>query len=76
MFQDGIWDDFYRNVATFPLSDASAFIRSVSSRMGYAGPMQWSDGRATVLDPMRASVRDFLAGRIRRYYDLNTRWQF
>ena len=44
--------------------------------MGYTGPMQWSDGRATVLDPMRASVREFLAGRILRYYDLNTRWQF
>ena len=76
LFQDGIWSDFYRNVATFPVSDASTFIRSVSSRMGYSGPMQWTDGRATVLDPMRASVRDFLAGRIRRYYDLNIRWEF
>lgn len=75
LFQDGIWEDFYRNVATFPLSDSSVFIRSVSSRMGYTGPMQWTDGRATVLDPVRASMRDFLAGRIRRYYDLNTRGQ-
>ena len=76
LFQDGIWADFYRSVATFPLSDSSTFIRSVSSRMGYTGPMQWTDGRATVLDPMRASIRDFLAGRIRRYYDLNARWEF
>jgi hypothetical protein len=37
--------------------------------------MQWSDGRATVLDPIRASVSDFLAGRIRRYYDINSRWE-
>ena len=27
--QDGIWDDFCRNVATLPLDDSSTFIRSV-----------------------------------------------
>jgi hypothetical protein len=75
LFQDGIWADFYRNVATLPVDESSTFIRSVSSRMGYTGPMQWTDGRATVLDPIKASVRDFLAGRIHRYYDLNERWQ-
>jgi hypothetical protein len=75
LFQDGLWEDFYRNVATFPLGDASVFIRSVSSRMGYTGSRQWTDGRATVLDPIRPSLRDFRAGRIRRYFDLNTRGQ-
>jgi hypothetical protein len=75
LFQDGIWSDFYRNVATLPVDDRGVFIRSVSSRMGYSGPMQWTDGRATVLDPIKASVRDFLAGKIRRYYDINERWQ-
>ena len=43
--------------------------------MGYNGPMQWRDGRATALDPIKASVRDFRAGKLRRYYDLNARWQ-
>jgi hypothetical protein len=75
LFQDGIWTDFYRNVSTLPVGDSSVFIRSVSSRMGYNGPRQWSDGRATVLDPIKTSVRDFLGGRIRRYYDINTRGQ-
>jgi hypothetical protein len=75
LFQDLIWQDFYRNVATLPLDETSTFIRSVSSRMGYTGPMQWTDGRATALDPIKASLRDFQAGRIRRYYDLNVRWK-
>ena len=75
LFQDGLWEDFYRNVAMLPVDDSSTFIRSVSSRTGYDGPRQWSDGRATVLDPIRASVSDFLAGRIRRYYDINSRWE-
>jgi hypothetical protein len=73
LFQDRIWNDFYENVATFPLDESGVFIRSVSSRMGYNGPMQWSDGRATVLDPIKASVRDYRAGKIRSYYDLNAR---
>jgi hypothetical protein len=71
LFQDGIFGDFYRNVATLPLEERSTFIRSVSGRMGYSGAMQWSDTRATALDPMKASLRDFTAGRIRSYYDLN-----
>lgn len=75
LFQNDVWTGFYRNVATLPLSDSSTFIRSVSNRMGYDGPMMWTDGRATVLDPIRASVRDFLSGRISRYYDLNARWK-
>ncbi len=75
LFQDGIWPDFYRNVAALPVDDTSTFIRSVSSRMGYSGPMQWTDGRATVLDPIKASLRDFQIGRIRRYFDLNVRWK-
>jgi hypothetical protein len=75
LFQDNLFNDFYRNVQTLPLDDSSTFIRSVSSRMGYSGPMQWMDGRATVLDPIKASLRDFEAGRIRRYFDLNARWK-
>ena len=47
LFQDGIWPDFYQNVATLPVDDASTFVRSVSTRMGYTGPMTGPDGRAT-----------------------------
>jgi hypothetical protein len=75
LFQNDVWADFYRNVATLPVTNASTFIRSVSNRMGYTGPMMWTDGRATVLDPIRASVADFRGGRISRYYDLNARWK-
>ena len=31
------------------------------------------DGRASALDPIAAFVRDFHAGRIRTYYDVNSR---
>jgi len=34
--QDGIWDDFCRNVATLPLDESSTFIRSVrGGRFGF-----------------------------------------
>ena len=75
LFQDGIWDEFYQNVATLPVDDSSTFIRSVSTRMGYNGPMPGPDGRATALDPIKASVAAFRAGKILRYYDLNARGQ-
>jgi hypothetical protein len=75
LFQNDVWSAFYGNVATLPVNSASTFIRSVSNRMGYTGPMMWTDGRATVLDPIRASVQDYRGGRITRYYDLNARWK-
>lgn len=73
LFQDNLFDHFARNVATLPLDDTSTFIRSVSSRFGYMGPFQWTDGRASALDRIRPFVRDFEAGRIRSYYDVNVR---
>jgi hypothetical protein len=73
LFQDGIFADFARNVATLPLDTTSTFIRSVSSRYGYRGMHTWSDGRASALDPIQPFVRDFLAGRIIQYNDVNAR---
>ena len=73
LFMDLLFDDFARNVATLPIDDASVFIRSVSSRFGYSGPYLWTDGRASGLDPIRPFVRDFQAGLIRTYYDVNAR---
>jgi len=73
LFQDGLFDEFARNVATLPVDDSSTFIRSVSMRFGFTGSYLWSDGRASALDPIRAFVRDFEAGRIRTYQDVNAR---
>jgi hypothetical protein len=73
LFQDGIWPEFARNVATLPLDESSVFIRSVSSRFGYSGPYQWEDGRASALDPIKGLLRDFEAGRIQSYYHVNVR---
>jgi hypothetical protein len=73
LFQDGLFDEFARNVSTLPLDESSTFIRSVSMRFGYTGSYLWSDGRASALDPIRAFVRDFDAGRIRTYQDVNAR---
>jgi len=73
LFQDNLFDHFARNVATLPLDESSTFIRSVSSRFGYMGPFQWTDGRASALDRIRPFVRDFESGKIRSYYDVNVR---
>jgi hypothetical protein len=73
LFQDGAFDDFVRNVATLPLDWSSTFIRSVSSRFGYPGDYLGPDGRASALDGILAFVRDFEAGRLRTYSDVNAR---
>jgi hypothetical protein len=73
LFQDGLFDAFARNVVTLPVDENSTFIRSVSNRYGYGGSGMWSDGRATARDPIKPFVRDFLAGNIRQYSDVNSR---
>jgi hypothetical protein len=73
LFQDSLFEDFAKNVATLPLDGQSTFIRSVSTRFGYSGAYLWTDGRASALDPMAAFVRDFQAEKIKSYYDVNAR---
>jgi hypothetical protein len=73
LFMDLLFDRFATNVASLPVTDSSVFIRSVSSRYGYNGPRTWSDGRATALDPIKAFITDFKAGRLRSYGDVNAR---
>jgi hypothetical protein len=73
LFQDGHFEAFARNVATLPVDATSTFIRSVSIRYGYSGGMIGPDGRASALDPIRAFVEDFRAGRIAGYIDVNAR---
>ena len=73
LFQDRLFEDFAKNVATLPINADSMFIRSVSSRFGYGGDMTWSDGRATALYPIAQFVRDFQLGMLTSYFDVNAR---
>jgi hypothetical protein len=73
LFQDGLFDAFARNVATLPVDATSTFIRSVSRRFAYRGAGLGPDERATALDPIALFVRDFQAGRIQMYFDVNSR---
>jgi hypothetical protein len=75
LFQDGLFGQFAANVSTLPLDRSSVFIRSVSTRYGFMGDLLGPDGRASALDPMQDFVRDFSAGRIRSYADVNARSQ-
>lgn len=73
LFRNGVWRDFYANLATLPVDDRSVIIRSVAPRDGYAGPPQGPDGRANVLDLIAALVRDVKARKIGTYYDIASR---
>ena len=73
LYQNEVFSEFARNVATLPIDASSTFIRSVSSRYGYGGPRLGVDGRATALYPIQAFVKDFQGGRLRTYQDLNRR---
>jgi hypothetical protein len=73
LFRNGVWNRFYANLATLPVDDRTVIIRSVAPRDGYLGRPQGPDGRANVLDPVEALVRDFKAGKIHTYYDVTSR---
>ncbi len=73
LFRNGVWRDFYANLAELPVDERTVIIRSVAPRDGYLGVPQGPDGRANVLDPIAALVRDFRAGRVQSYYDVTSR---
>jgi hypothetical protein len=73
LYQDSLFETFARNVSVLPADARSTFIRSVSTRFGYEGPMTWSDGRATALYPIQQFVRDFELGLLPTYWDVNAR---
>jgi hypothetical protein len=54
-----VWQAYYANVATMPLDDDTVFIRSASQN--------------TVLDPIKALLKDVGEGRIRAYRDITVR---
>jgi hypothetical protein len=59
LFQNGVAQAFYANVATLPMDDDTAFLRSART--------------LDVLDPMRAFLRDFSEGRIGTWQDVTRR---
>jgi hypothetical protein len=59
LFQNGVWQNFYKTAATLPTDEASVFIRSI--------------GGTTVLDPIRAMVRDVNDGKVQSYTDVRAR---
>jgi hypothetical protein len=73
LFRNGVWRDFYANLATLPVDPQTVVIRSVSPRDGYLGVPKGPDGRANILDPVLPLVRDFNAGKINAYYDVTSR---
>jgi hypothetical protein len=59
LFQNSVWQAYYANVAMMPLDDDTVFIRSASQN--------------TVLDPIKALLKDVGEGRIRVYRDITVR---
>jgi hypothetical protein len=61
LFQNRVWQDFYRNASALPLDDASVFIRSI--------------GGTEMLDPIKALLKDVADNRIQNHGDLRGRDQ-
>ncbi|MEI6246291.1 MAG: hypothetical protein WCQ64_14755, partial [Acidobacteriota bacterium] len=68
LFQDNIWREYYRNVATLPLDATSRFIRSAFNMGGYGGGGGIRSAQLTcgIQDLLAA----FTAGKINSYYDV------
>jgi hypothetical protein len=59
LFQNGVWQAFYANVATLPLDDRSTFIRSARGQ--------------NVLDPIQLLLKDVTEGKIQTYASITSR---
>ena len=66
LFQNRVWDQFAKNVATLPLDQTSSFIRSCFDSCT-APP---GSRVRMFIDPILSLLRDVTAGRIRTYYDV------
>jgi hypothetical protein len=67
LWQDGIADKFYDNVATLPLDSTSTFIRSAGG--GYRG-MGNGFRLGSLLSSMPDFIAQFKAGKIQNYFDV------
>lgn len=71
LFQDNIWREWYRNVATLPLDETSQFIRSAFNMGGYGGFGGGGGLRSAQLTcSIQTLLAAFSAGRINSYYDV------
>ncbi len=59
LFQNGVWQAFYANVATLPVDERSVFIRSARGQ--------------NVLDPIQLLLKDVAEGRIQTYASITSR---
>jgi hypothetical protein len=59
LFQNGVWQAFYANVATLPLDERSTFIRSARGQ--------------NVLDPIQLLLKDVTEGKIQTYASITSR---
>ena len=68
LFQDNLWREYYKNVATLPLDDTSRFIRSAFNMGGFGG------GGGVRSAQLTCGIQDLLAafsaGKINSYYDV------
>jgi len=67
LFQDNIWREWYRNVATLPLDGTSQFIRSAFNQGGGGGGGLRSAQLTCGIQDLLAA---FAAGKINSYYDV------
>lgn len=69
LFQDNLWREYYRNVATLPLDPTSQFIRSAFNMGGgsFGGPGLHSSQLTCGIQDLLAA---FSAGKINSYYDV------
>jgi hypothetical protein len=71
LFQDNIWREWYRNVATLPLDSTSQFIRSVfNGAAGFGGNFGGGLRSAQLTSGIQELLAAFSAGKINTYYDV------
>ncbi len=69
LFQDNIWREYYKNVATLPLDETSTFIRSAFNMGGFGGGVGGLRS-AQLTCSIQELLAAFNAGRINSYYDV------
>jgi hypothetical protein len=66
LFQNGRWDEFARNLATLPLTEASTLVRSCFNNCR----SPYGSRSVMLLDSIPALVKDFNEGLVRSYRDV------
>ena len=66
LFQDGLWETFAANVASLPVTNGSAFIRSCFDSCSSPGGSR----AVSLVDSIPELIADVTAGRVRTYYDV------